>query len=506
MELLCWLIFHVIFVFYCNSRSIRAAIDPDLEKSQTQYEGFTIFPSMKMDLLIMDDIKVPFVEITYKGEPPIHVDADGLTWTKKNTTTVKSKSKKQEIIHNAHKEPFYKNITTGFGSNKDDKIGEKMSVRTAILRKSSLERILESSTDYKKWLENKSRYLNALFRNDNNESRSKFPHFPQIKDNLILSVNQSRKISQKKYNFSIQEPVVSLLPKRQKNTSAENTIPTQNPIYKSSLPVLPSGYELVPIHELTPNHEVIPWDELPKLMKDHNPNIKSVPLGPFKHENINVLFGKSNEKSYNSIKRLQNSTPLLSQNLYGINIGEKRLVSSSENSPKVIHFGSNFSNFTKKYRYNPTLRPSEISKAYLMKNINDNTPFLYKNKKNNNSEKENQLPYSLSPPNLQHPTYFDVSSSIQPKQRRKKGIKPTKMKKDLGKIHSNFTEIKVYNDLIQHLKDNNEFPYLKKGRKVVNEVNEVFKEKKNTKKKPVQVILLVRQETEQRMKTKLNTF
>ena len=33
---------------------------------------------------------------------------------------------------------------------------------------------------------------------------------------------------------------------------------------------LPPGYELIPVDQLTPEHEVVPWEELPGLMKRHN--------------------------------------------------------------------------------------------------------------------------------------------------------------------------------------------------------------------------------------------
>ena len=42
------------------------------------------------------------------------------------------------------------------------------------------------------------------------------------------------------------------------------------PVYTSPLPVLPPGYELVPISKLTPEHEVVPWDQLPDLLQKHD--------------------------------------------------------------------------------------------------------------------------------------------------------------------------------------------------------------------------------------------
>ena len=45
---------------------------------------------------------------------------------------------------------------------------------------------------------------------------------------------------------------------------------TMSPVYTSPLPALPPGYELVPISQLTSDHEVVPWEQLPSLLKEHN--------------------------------------------------------------------------------------------------------------------------------------------------------------------------------------------------------------------------------------------
>ena len=49
----------------------------------------------------------------------------------------------------------------------------------------------------------------------------------------------------------------------------------------SHAPPLPPGYELVPIDQLTEEHEVVPWEELPKLMEEHNLSLHHIPLGPY---------------------------------------------------------------------------------------------------------------------------------------------------------------------------------------------------------------------------------
>ena len=42
------------------------------------------------------------------------------------------------------------------------------------------------------------------------------------------------------------------------------------PFYSTPQPPLPPGYELVPVDQLTEEHEVVPWEDLPHLMRKHN--------------------------------------------------------------------------------------------------------------------------------------------------------------------------------------------------------------------------------------------
>ena len=55
------------------------------------------------------------------------------------------------------------------------------------------------------------------------------------------------------------------------------------PFYTTPQPPLPPGYELIPVDQLTEDHEVVPWEELPHLMREHNMSINTIPLGPFQH-------------------------------------------------------------------------------------------------------------------------------------------------------------------------------------------------------------------------------
>eukprot|EP00090_Calanus_glacialis_P015199 TRINITY_DN24050_c0_g1_i1.p1 TRINITY_DN24050_c0_g1~~TRINITY_DN24050_c0_g1_i1.p1 ORF type:complete len:2302 (-),score=417.30 TRINITY_DN24050_c0_g1_i1:127-7032(-) len=57
--------------------------------------------------------------------------------------------------------------------------------------------------------------------------------------------------------------------------------PTQ--FFTTPQPPLPPGYELVPVDQLTDDHEVVPWEDLPHLMKKHNLSLNHIPLGPFQH-------------------------------------------------------------------------------------------------------------------------------------------------------------------------------------------------------------------------------
>jgi len=62
-----------------------------------------------------------------------------------------------------------------------------------------------------------------------------------------------------------------------------NSIRSRNQIYTTPQPPLPPGYELVPVDQLTDDHEVVPWEDLPHLMKKHNLSLNHIPLGPFQH-------------------------------------------------------------------------------------------------------------------------------------------------------------------------------------------------------------------------------
>jgi len=62
-----------------------------------------------------------------------------------------------------------------------------------------------------------------------------------------------------------------------------NSIGSRTQIYTTPQPPLPPGYELVPVDQLTDDHEVVPWEDLPHLMKKHNLSLNHIPLGPFQH-------------------------------------------------------------------------------------------------------------------------------------------------------------------------------------------------------------------------------
>ena len=61
------------------------------------------------------------------------------------------------------------------------------------------------------------------------------------------------------------------------------------PFYTTPQPPLPPGYELIPVDQLTEDHEVVPWEELPHLMREHNMSINTIPLGPFHHSTPSPL-------------------------------------------------------------------------------------------------------------------------------------------------------------------------------------------------------------------------
>ena len=62
-----------------------------------------------------------------------------------------------------------------------------------------------------------------------------------------------------------------------------NTPGSRAPFHSTPQPPLPPGYELVPVDQLTDDHEVVPWEDLPHLMKKHNLSLNRIPLGPFPH-------------------------------------------------------------------------------------------------------------------------------------------------------------------------------------------------------------------------------
>ena len=53
-------------------------------------------------------------------------------------------------------------------------------------------------------------------------------------------------------------------------TTYSSPLYPNTPFYSSPQPPLPPGYELVPVDQLTDDHEVVPWEDLPHLMRKHN--------------------------------------------------------------------------------------------------------------------------------------------------------------------------------------------------------------------------------------------
>ena len=80
-------------------------------------------------------------------------------------------------------------------------------------------------------------------------------------------------------------PKVSSLPvtSPRPGTTYSSPLYPGTPFYTTPQPPLPPGYELIPVDQLTEEHEVVPWEELPHLMREHNMSINTIPLGPFHH-------------------------------------------------------------------------------------------------------------------------------------------------------------------------------------------------------------------------------
>ena len=74
------------------------------------------------------------------------------------------------------------------------------------------------------------------------------------------------------------------------------------PFYTTPQPPLPPGYELIPVDQLTEDHEVVPWEELPHLMREHNMSINTIPLGPFHHSTPAPVTVFSSKPRYPSPK------------------------------------------------------------------------------------------------------------------------------------------------------------------------------------------------------------
>ena len=199
--------------------------------------------------------------------------------------------------------------------------------------------LLQNSNDYKQWLVNKSRFLRELERSSTiEEVTGKFPHFPDRKSGVepemnVLDKNAdvSRPQRESIHSGGSSLPVYKdgdtlyLIPSKEQESTKQikttarpdfsttslrprTTIkisqltprtpysahiftspsysrakPTMGPLLTSPLPPLPPGYELVPISQLTPEHEVVPWEQLPRLMEEHNLTLEHISLGPFQH-------------------------------------------------------------------------------------------------------------------------------------------------------------------------------------------------------------------------------
>ena len=299
-------------------------------------------------------------------------------------------------------------------------------------------KILHQSQDYQQWLRLKNDFLREQ-GTAGDKNNDKFPNFPDDADtNNIDDPRHQREIGHSRTPPPVFKEGGTLyrsrtpLPRRKPHQKEEQkrqpevkvsslpvTTPAPAPTYSSPLypntpfystpqPPLPPGYELIPVDQLTDDHEVVPWEQLPQLMKKHNMSLDTIPLGPFHHSTTpspvkifssapRVPYTKSTpsprpvtttKKPFTVFSPISNPlppvkspyipppvSPELSDSLYYGQVHPKHHQHpSTPSKPKSIHFGTHFGpvhnsiheeSTTAKpdvvsntFRYNPTTVPA----------------------------------------------------------------------------------------------------------------------------------------------------
>ena len=116
-------------------------------------------------------------------------------------------------------------------------------------------------------------------------------HCNSVKDGDTLYRAKSDKPTRDQINTKLKKPHledkkpapvhVSSLPVTTPRPGSTYSSPLypNTPFYSTPQPPLPPGYELIPVDQLTDDHEVVPWEDLPSLMRKHNMSLNRVPLG-----------------------------------------------------------------------------------------------------------------------------------------------------------------------------------------------------------------------------------
>ena len=192
--------------------------------------------------------------------------------------------------------------------------------------------ILNQSEDYKRWLDLKNNFLrkhkklhlpkNPLKKNKSSKARQrddKFPNFPgygageteaRPPRKSLPTASPSPAVFKEGGTLyraktsaptrTVKPPVKTPVKTPVKVSSLHVTSPRpatyssplypNTPFYSTPQPPLPPGYELVPVDQLTEEHEVVPWEDLPHLMRKHNMSLSQIPLGPFQHSTTAAPF------------------------------------------------------------------------------------------------------------------------------------------------------------------------------------------------------------------------
>ena len=201
--------------------------------------------------------------------------------------------------------------------------------------------ILAQSSDYQTWLTMKNNFLKQHVSNNPGDRDDKFPNFPGDSDTDSYNVDEDDPRNQREISGHghTSPPVFkeggtlyrarTPLPRRLKTKSGEEKRRRPAPVQVSSLPVtspaptyssplypgshystpqppLPPGYELIPVDQLTDEHEVVPWEDLPTLMRQHNMSLNTIPLGPYHHS---TTTQPPPVKIFSSAPRVPFSTP-----------------------------------------------------------------------------------------------------------------------------------------------------------------------------------------------------